>query len=471
MKTIPALNSNTAGMPDPLFLRSAPEVLFGDRSFHIITFGCQMNVADSEALAGALLRRGFRQSPLEEADVVILNTCSVREKPEQKVYAALGRIAHATRERPHVLVAVAGCVAQQLGEQLFERSAQVRLVLGSDGLAQAPEALDSLLVDPEARLCFTEFSPEYVERPSLFAREPSPSAYVNIMQGCDNFCAYCIVPLTRGAPKSRASNAVLDECRARLEAGAQEITLLGQNVNAFGQDKTGDGTNFPELLRKVAALPGLVRLRFVTPHPKDVSPGLIRAFGDLEQLCPRLHLPLQAGADRILARMGRKYTRTDYLNLVRRLRAARPDLAFSTDFIVGFPGETEEDFQDTLRLTEEVGVMSAFSFRYSDRPGTAATRMSAKLDEESKLERLSRLQHTQERLSEAWLRGREGTESVILLEGASRKQIQGVEALKGRDPYGTAVNIMLPEGSRRVGDFVSVRITKAKRHSLLATPL
>ncbi|MDR0465803.1 MAG: tRNA (N6-isopentenyl adenosine(37)-C2)-methylthiotransferase MiaB [Deltaproteobacteria bacterium] len=440
-------------------------------TFHIMTFGCQMNVGDSDWLAGTLVRRGFEPSSLEEAELVILNTCSVREKSEQKVYSALGRIVRAMRGDPRSFVALAGCVAQQLGESIFDRFPKVRLVLGGDGLVFAPDAIERLRADPNARLCFTDFSADYVERPLEIvsgARVAKAAAFVNIMQGCDNFCAYCIVPSTRGKPKSRTVEAVLAECRARLEAGARELVLLGQNVNAFGQDAAGGHAGFAELLRRVAALPGLARLRFVTSHPKDFSPELIRAFGELEALCPRLHLPLQAGADQVLARMGRKYDREHYLKLVGRLRAARPDLAFSTDVIVGFPGESEEDFQETLGLMEEVNFMSSFSFCYSDRPGAAAERMPGKLDAQSKLERLARLQALQERLSGVWLQGRVGSAGVVLLEGASSKPSSRGEAWRGRDPYGATVNIILPAGVGSPGMLLPVRVIEAKKHSLLA---
>ena len=438
-------------------------------TFHITTFGCQMNVNDSEWLARTLLQRGFVQKPLEEADIIILNTCSVREKPEQKVYSALGRIAQATRHVPHSFVVLAGCVAQQIGEGIFDSFPQVRLVLGSDGLIFAPEAIERLRAEPDARLCFTDFSDRYAERPLEIVaggRPAKPVAFVNIMQGCDNFCAYCIVPFTRGRPKSRSADAVLAECRAWLEAGAREITLLGQNVNAFGQDTAGVG--FAELLRRVAALPGLARLRFVTSHPKDFSAQLIRAFGEIEQLCPRLHLPLQAGSDRVLADMGRKYDRAHYLKLISALRATRQDMAFSTDIIVGFPGEREEDFRDTLSIVEEAGFMSSFSFCYSDRPGTAAEGMPYKLDAQGKLERLARLQGLQERLSGAWLQERVGKDSLVLLEGPSRKPSGTGEAWQGRDPYGTPVNLIVPAGAGKPGELVPVRISEAKKHSLLA---
>ena len=397
-------------------------------TFHIITFGCQMNVNDSFWLARSLQRRGFVESPLEKAEVVILNTCSVRDKPEQKVYAALGRIKYETRRVPGSFAVVAGCVAQQIGAGFFERFPQVRLVVGGDG-------------------------------------------FVNIMQGCDNFCTYCIVPFTRGRQKSRDAGAILDECRALIDNGAKEITLLGQNVNSYGLDKHASGdTSFARLLRKVSELPGLARLRFVTPHPKDLSPEVIAMFGEVPNLCPRLHLPLQAGSDRVLARMNRKYDMARYMTLVEGLRAARPDIALSTDLIVGFPGETEEQFQETLDAVRAVNFMSSFSFCYSDRPGTAASRHTDKVEPAEKLRRLERLQALQEDLSSDWLKARVGCKTDILLEGASRKQDgedAATESWQGRDPWGDAVNVSLPAGIGKPGLIVPVTIVTAKKHSLI----
>ena len=344
-----------------------------DNSFHIITFGCQMNVHDSQWLARALEARGFCEAPLEEARVVVVNTCSVREKPEQKVMSTLGRIRQVTHDSPRVLVAVTGCVAQQLGEKLFSR--QVRLVAGSDGISGAPQAIERLLDEPALRLSLLDFTSHYVEREPGADVPAPPVGFVNIMQGCDNFCAYCIVPYTRGRQKSRLTPAILDECRHLLDRGAREITLLGQNVNAFGRDRSGDGTSFAALLEKVAALPGLERLRYVTPHPKDMGPEDVAAFANIPQLCPRLHLPLQAGSDAVLRRMGRKYDSARYLELVASLRAARPDMALSTDLIVGFPGETEDDFAATLELMRASDFMSSFSrqpFPGQDRARRAA---------------------------------------------------------------------------------------------------
>ncbi|MCQ2444593.1 MAG: tRNA (N6-isopentenyl adenosine(37)-C2)-methylthiotransferase MiaB [Mailhella sp.] len=443
--------------------------------FHCVTFGCQMNVNDSQWVARALVARGFEEKPLEEADVVFLNTCSVREKPEQKVHSALGRIHQAN---PRAVVGVAGCVAQQLGTELMRRHPQVRLVAGSDGIASAPDAFVRLLAEPALRLSYLEFTDAYPDRdPCLAAGNgapdtPVPVAYVNIMQGCDNFCAYCIVPYTRGPRKSRSTQAVLDECRSWVERGAGDITLLGQNVNVFGMDGSGDGTSFPELLRRVAEIPGLRRIRFVSAHPRDFSQETIDMFAELPQLCPRLHLPLQSGSDSMLRKMGRGYTMDRYMEVVDGLRAARPDFALSTDLIVGFPSETEEEFEDTLKCIDRCGFMSSFSFCYSDRPGTRASAMPFKIPHEEQLARLERLQALQNDRAEAWLRTRVGMVTDVLLEAPSHRQ-DGEEGnlWQGRDPWGDPVNVRMPEGEGRPGLFVDVRIEEAKKHSLMAVKL
>lgn len=440
-----------------------------ERSYHIITFGCQMNVHDSQWLGRVLQRRGFAEGSLEEAQVVVVNTCSVREKPEQKVMSALGRIRQATGGNPDVLVAVTGCVAQQLGEELF-RQPQVRLVAGSDGIASAPAAIERLLEESDRKLSLLDFTSSYEEREEGVRAPSGPVAYVNIMQGCDNFCAYCIVPYTRGRQKSRLTAAVLDDCRKALEDGAREICLLGQNVNAFGRDKHGDGVSFADLLRRVAALPGLLRLRYVTPHPKDMGPEDVALFGELPNLCPRLHLPLQAGSDAVLARMGRKYDAARYIELTDALRAARPDIALSTDLIVGFPGESEEDFQQTLALMRRCGFMSSFSFCYSDRPGTRASRFLDKIAPDVQQDRLLRLQALQEELGQAWLDARIGQETDLLIEGESRRDdsSDGLRSWQGRDPYGALVHVSLPSADGDMtGRMVRVHLTEAKKHSLL----
>ncbi|MBQ8664504.1 MAG: tRNA (N6-isopentenyl adenosine(37)-C2)-methylthiotransferase MiaB [Mailhella sp.] len=444
----------------------------GKPGFHCITFGCQMNVNDSQWVARALERRGFEETSLEKADVVFLNTCSVREKPEQKVYSALDRVYQAN---PRAVVGVAGCVAQQIGQELMRRHPQVRLVAGTDGIASTPDAFVRLLHEPKLRLSFLDFTDSFPDRdPYLMEGEGgdavTPVAYVNIMQGCDNFCAYCIVPYTRGPRKSRSTQSVLEECRDWVARGAGDITLLGQNVNVFGKDKYGDGMSFPELLRKVAEIPGLRRIRFVSAHPRDFSQETIDMFAELPQLMPRLHLPLQSGSDSMLKKMGRGYNMERFLGVVEGLRKARPDFALSTDLIVGFPTETEEEFEDTLKAIDTCGFMSSFSFCYSDRPGTRASAMPVKVPHEVQLERLERLQTLQNDRAEAWLRTRVGLRTDVLLEGPSYKQ-EGQNLWQGRDPWGDAVNVLMPEGQGRAGQFVDVEITSAKKHSLMAVPV
>ncbi len=440
--------------------------------FHIITFGCQMNVADSEWLARTLEARGMtRVDACADADVVLLNTCSVREKPELKVRSTLGRVLQETGGRRSVLVGIAGCVAQQLGETLYTYSPQVRLVAGTDQTASIPDAVALLTAHPGRSLCLTSFTDTYHERPAA-AGSSQPAAFVNIMQGCDNFCTYCIVPFTRGRQKSRAASAIVDECRACLDAGAREITLLGQNVNAYGRDKTGDGTSFAELLHRVAELDPSMRLRYVTPHPKDMTEEDVACFADIPNLCPRLHLPMQAGADRVLRRMNRRYDHERFAALVDSLRRARPDIALSTDLIVGFPGETEEEFQETLSMVRRCNFMSSFSFCYSDRPGTRATTFLDKIDPAVQLDRLQRLQVLQEALGSAWLASRVGAGTEVLVEQPSPRQGQdGGVSWQGRDPYGALVHVTLPGDARPVGRTIPVRIVSAFRHSLHAAPL
>ncbi|MDR1777960.1 MAG: tRNA (N6-isopentenyl adenosine(37)-C2)-methylthiotransferase MiaB [Desulfovibrio sp.] len=439
------------------------------KSFHIITFGCQMNANDSWWLASSLAERGFTRTGLEDARVVVLNTCSVREKPERKVAAALAEVRRVTGGDPGVLVVVAGCVAQQMGEKLFSPESQVRLLVGSDGLARAPEAIERLLAEPQERCCLLDFSVGYEERKAVRAAA-GPVAQVNIIQGCDNFCAYCIVPFTRGRQKSRRAEDILEECRARLDGGAREILLLGQNVNAYNRDRQGDGTSFASLLERVATLPGLVRLRYVTAHPRDMRPEDVAAFGNVPALCPRLHLPLQSGSDNVLKRMGRKYDSRTFLDLARRLREARPDMALSTDIIAGFPGESEKDFEDTLAIMETCEFVSSFSFCYSDRPGTRAALMPDKTAPTVSLERLSRLQALQDALTRRLLADRVGRKTDILIEGRSRRQPPGKTSWRGRDPYGVVVNLVLEGQGDYTGKMAPVLITRAKRHSLAAEP-
>ena len=439
--------------------------------FHITTFGCQMNVHDSEWLARALESRGWEAASEEEAQVYVVNTCSVREKPEQKVYSELGRIAAHVERDENVFAAVGGCVAQQIGRGFFERFPHVKLVFGSDGIAGAPNALERIAAGRDDRVALLDFISVYEERENPEERTVSipetRQAFVNIMQGCDNFCAYCIVPYTRGRQKSRHPEAVVDECRALVEAGVREITLLGQNVNSFGMDKGGTGVSFADLLFRVAAIDGLDRLRFTTSHPKDIAPEVIRAFGELENLCPSLHLPLQSGSDAVLKAMRRKYTRSRYLEIVDGLKAARPDIALTTDLIVGFPGETEADFRDTLEMVERVGYESSFSFKYSDRPGVAAVNMEPKVDPVEASERLTRLQSLQNSITRKCLKNLEGVRTVAFIEGLSRMQSGEATWWKGRDPAGRIVNVAMDQSEGLAGLMVPVTIVEAKKHSLV----
>jgi tRNA-2-methylthio-N6-dimethylallyladenosine synthase len=432
--------------------------------FSIQTFGCQMNVCDSDWLSRALRAAGWESADDAEAEVVIVNTCSVREKPEQKVYSQLGRLERQLADKPHGFIAVCGCVAQQIGRGFFDRFSRVRLVFGTDGLASAPGALVKLAAEPGLRISLLDFSEEYPERGRDYPGDDAPvSAFVNIMQGCDNYCAYCIVPYVRGPQKSRRPEAVLDECRELLDRGARELTLLGQNVNSYGQD-AHFGTTFAQLLRMVGTLPGLERLRFTTSHPKDIDPEVIRAFGEMPTLCPHLHLPLQSGSDAVLRRMGRKYDTADYLRIVESLREARPDIALGTDLIVGFPGETRADFERTLAMMETVNFQGSFSFKYSDRPGTSAERMSPKVAPEEMTERLLELQTLQDKLTEAWYVGLEGVETDVLFERPSQKQVDGIACWAGRDGSRRIVNVACEDDLS--GKLARVRIDKAKKHSL-----
>ena len=434
--------------------------------FHIITHGCQMNVCDSDWLHRALLELGAQPGPEQDADVIVVNTCSVREKPEQKVYSLLGRLQAYWERNPEMFVAIGGCVAQQIGTQFWQRFPHVRLVFGTDGIAMVPQAVRRLCQDPHLRLSLLDFQETYPERDQNWPEPRVPAqAYVNIMQGCDNFCAYCIVPHTRGRQKSRSSAAVLRECRELAVRGAREITLLGQNVNSYGQDANGDGTTFASLLEQVCAISGVEQVRFTTSHPKDIAPEVIAAFSRLPELSPHLHLPLQSGSDRILKAMRRRYTRQRYMDIVHGLRQARPEIILTTDLIVGFPGETDADFEQTLEMMREIGFPASFSFKYSDRPGVAAENMPDKVPEALKSQRLSRLQALQEELTQNALQAEVGRYLTVLLQDKGRQDGQGV-IWRGRDPGGRVVNCRSASHSPLDGLYVNVRVTEAKKHSL-----
>ena len=437
--------------------------------FHMITFGCQMNVADSDWLSRAMRERGWEEASEEDAQVFIVNTCSVREKPELKVYSQLGRLRKLLKNKPAGFVAVGGCVAQQIGTEFWKRFDMVRLVFGTDGTAMVPQTLEKIAARPRLRVSLLDFTEEFPEREEAYPEEKVPAqAFVNIMQGCNNFCAYCIVPYVRGRQKSRSMDSVLSECKNLVQRGARELTLLGQNVNSYGQDLNGDDApTFAELLYKVAAIPGLERLRFTTSHPKDIAPEVIKAFGELKNLCPYLHLPVQAGSDRILKLMGRKYDTTRYRQIIADLREARPDIALSTDFIVGFPAETDEDFQQTMDLLEEVRFESSFSFLYNDRPGVRSVDMEPKVPDDVKGKRLQILQARQDKIKEEWYDALVGTETDVLFERLSgRTRDDGLVEWRGRDTCNRVVNAVYAGDDDLTGRLATVSIELAKKHSL-----
>jgi len=425
------------------------------KKVYLVTFGCQMNVDDSERLAWLLAGQGYAPAAAPEAaDLIVLNTCSVRAKAEQKAYSLLGRLKGLKSSSRRPIIALAGCIAQQEAEKLLARFDHLDLVLGTGALSRLPGLIQR--VQAGQRAVDVGLDRELPERLSPPLRALPVRSQVTIMQGCDNFCAYCVVPYLRGRERSRPPGAVLAEVEARLAAGAREINLLGQNVNSYRYQDW----DFVRLLEAVSARPGLLRLRFTTSHPKDLTPALMACFGRLKNLCPSLHLPFQSGSDRILKLMGRGYTRADYLSLVARLRAVRPDLALSADVIVGFPGESEADFGQTLDLIERVRFDGLFSFRYSDRPSVRAAGMPDKVGPEEAGRRLVILQERQKEISLAFNRALEGRVCQVLVEGPARRG----GLLTGRTAGGKVVNFPGPTGL--AGRLVPVTIQRAWTNSL-----
>ena len=439
------------------------------RKVHIKSFGCQMNVYDSHRMADTLAPGGYVESgSAEDADLVILNTCHIREKAADKVYSEIGRLRvmkdEAAAQGRKMLIAVAGCVAQAEGKEIVRRAGAVDVVVGSQNYHRLPEMLGR--AEAGERVVDTEFPVE-----DKFGALASPSAaqiarrgvsaFLTVQEGCDKFCTFCVVPYTRGAEVSRPVGDIVREAKRLAAAGVREITVIGQNVNAYhGLGADGAPANLASLLRALAAVPGIARLRYTTSHPRDMDDGLIAAHADLPELMPFVHLPVQSGSDRMLDAMNRRHTAKDYLDVVRRLRAARPDLAFSSDFIVGFPGETEADFEATLDLIEAVGFASAFSFAYSARPGTPAAEMNAQVPAEEKSERLQRLQALIARQQRAFNASFVGKTLEVLLEKPGRLTGQ----LTGKSPYLQAVQVMAP--ASRIGEVVPVTVTRLGSNSL-----
>jgi tRNA-2-methylthio-N6-dimethylallyladenosine synthase len=442
------------------------------RKVFVKSFGCQMNVYDSHRMADTLAPRGYVETPTaDEADLVILNTCHIREKAAEKVYSEIGRMRRlkqaAAAEGRRLMIAVAGCVAQAEGEEIIGRAPAVDLVFGPQNYHRLPELLaraerDGKAVDTEFPL---DDKFDHLAPPSAQAvRSRGVSAFVTVQEGCDKFCTFCVVPYTRGAEVSRPVAKILAEIGRLAEAGVREVTLIGQNVNAYhGEGPDGRAYSLAQLLERAAAIAGVERLRYTTSHPRDMDENLIAAHRNLPKLMPQLHLPVQSGSDRVLAAMNRRHTRADYLDTVERLRAARPDIALTSDFIVGFPGETDEDFAATLGLVEQVGFSGAFSFKYSPRPGTPAATMADQVDEEVKSERLRRLQAVIDGAQQAFNRRCLGRTFDVLFEKPGRYDGQ----LVGRSPYLQPVQVSAP--ASLIGGIAAVTIMEVASNSLFGT--
>jgi tRNA-2-methylthio-N6-dimethylallyladenosine synthase len=442
------------------------------KKLFVKTYGCQMNVYDSGRMADALALHGYSVTDRpDDADLVILNTCHIREKAAEKVYSELGRLQQLRLRRrarsEDLLIGVAGCVAQAEGEALLERAPYVDLVIGPQTYHRLPELLHRR-ARSQGAVRDTEFPLEskFDWLPEERAQPPGVSAFLTVQEGCDKFCTFCVVPYTRGVEASRPAAAILAEAGHLIAAGAREITLLGQNVNAYrGAGPDGRDWDLARLIRALAETPGLARIRYTTSHPRDLGAALIEAHRDVEKLMPFLHLPVQSGSDRVLAAMNRRHTADDYRRMVERLRHARPDIALSSDFIVGFPGETEADFRATLALVEEIRFAQAFSFKYSPRPGTPAASMRAQVKDQVKAERLAALQALLADQSRAFQEATVGCTLAVLLERPGRHEGK----LVGRTPYLQAVHLRAP--GARPGDLIDVRITASHAHSLAAVPL
>lgn len=437
------------------------------------TYGCQMNVYDSQRMTDALAADGYVSTEaMDDADLVLLNTCHIREKAADKVYSVLGRLRDLKSERADagrdLTIGVAGCVAQAEGGEILRRSPSVDLVVGPQTYHRLPEMLAK--VRNGEKVVETEYAIE-----DKFEHLPQPrraevikrgvTAFLTVQEGCDKFCTFCVVPYTRGSEVSRPVRQIVAEAERLAEAGVREVTLLGQNVNAWhGEGPDGSEWGLGRLLHRLAEIKGLARLRYTTSHPRDMDEDLIAAHRDLDALMPYLHLPVQSGSDRILKAMNRRHKASDYLRLIERVRGARADIAMSGDFIVGFPGETEADFEATIQIVREVGYASAFSFKYSPRPGTPGAEMDGHLPEEVKDERLQRLQALLTEQQQDFTRGMVGRTMATLIEKAGRQAGQKV----GRSPW--LQPVIIDEMAAEIGDIIDVRITKTGYNSLFAEP-
>lgn len=425
----------------------------------LLTYGCQMNEYDSEKIGGILQGEGYQLTDdLEDAQLILVNTCCIREKAEQKFYSQLGRLAGLKKKNPSLAIGVGGCIAQREGKRIFERAPQVDLVFGTQNISSLPQLLHQLQQGKGKVADVAQVKGELVS--GHIRRESTVKAWVTIMQGCNNFCSFCVVPYTRGPERSVPGDKILDEIRDLAHQGYQEVTLLGQNVNAYGKDLGGEAT-FPALLSQINALDGIERIRFITSHPKDLSEELMDAMARLAKVCEHIHLPVQAGSDRILNRMNRRYTAEEYRAKIARLRALIPGIGISTDVIVGFPGESQEDYARTRELIEEVQYDSLFLFKYSARPETVAATLSDRVPEEVKQERFEEILARQKGITLRRNQELEGKRVEVLVEGASKKD---PAKLTGRTRPNKIVNFHGPEDL--VGHLVELEVVQGKRYSL-----
>ncbi len=439
-----------------LFTDKTPKAL-------VITYGCQQNENDSERIRGMLRQMGYGfTEEVSEADLVLYNTCAVREGAEQRVLGNVGALSHEKRRRPELIIGICGCMMQQphMAEAIKKKYRHVSLVFGTHVVHRLPQFLYETLMEQKRVIDITDSEGVIAEGVPTY-RKGDPKAWVSVMYGCNNFCTYCIVPYVRGRERSRMPEQILEEIRGLVAEGVTEITLLGQNVNAYGKD-LDIGLDFAGLLRMVNRVEGLKRIRFMTSHPKDMSPGLISAMADCDKVMPQLHLPFQAGSDRILKEMNRRYTQAQYLDLIERVRRAIPDVTLTTDIIVGFPNETEEDFEETIKVLEKVRFDSVFSFIYSKRSGTPAAEIDDKVTDEEKHKRFDRLLEVQNRISREINDACMGKTYELLVEGESKTD---PNMLTGRTPGNKIINFP-KEAGVAVSDYVTVTVDKTNTWSL-----
>ena len=430
-------------------------------SFYLKTFGCQMNKHDSDSVSQILLNQGYRQSQaIEDAQIILINTCAVRQKAEDKALTLIGRLASLKRKNPDLITGILGCVAQNQGVDLLAHFPHLDLVIGPRNVHHIDELISKIRKKRNK-----VFSLNLTEEIFLFPKyngylKGKVTSFLKIMEGCDNFCSFCIVPFVRGRETSVPATKIIDRAYQLIREGVREITLIGQNVNSYNKKNKAE-LSFAGLLKALDEIPGLQRLRFTTSHPKDLSDEVIGLFGRLKTLCPHIHLPIQSGSDAVLRRMNRGYTAEQYRKLIEKLRSTRPDIAVSSDMIVGFPGETEKDFQDSLSLIEEVEFDNLFSFRYSDRRGTKATRLPNKVAEGEKQERLSLLQERQRKITLAKNKSLEGTTQTVLEEGPAK---HGGGQRSGRTSGNKILNYV--STTDLTGASVRVKVLKGFQNSL-----